>query len=366
MVGFIRADLATFSSYTPHPGGISSQPVDRLDTNESAYDLPPELIAKLSWLYQQQIENNRYPDGSHHQLKQAIADYVNESASPLLREITPAQISLGNGSDELIRSLLIATCVGGAGGILVANPTFSMYEIIAKTLAIPVTTIPRQDDFTLNLGAAQQALETHSTPPIRVIFLVHPNSPTGNLVTPAEIDWLESLPPEVLLVIDEAYFEYSQTSLVTKINQYPNWVILRTFSKAFRLAAHRLGYAIASPEFTSILEKVRLPYNLPTFSQTAANLALNHRQELLGTIPETIRERERLAQNLAEYPHFHIFPSAANFIYLRAPQLDLQQFSQDLKSKGTLIRHTQGGLRITIGTPAENNRTLENFAQLLR
>ncbi len=365
MVGFIRADLANLTSYTPHPGGISPQPVDRLDTNESPYDLPPELIARLSWFYQQQIENNRYPDGSHHQLKQAIATYVNESASPLTIPITPAQISLGNGSDELIRSLLIATCVGGAGGILVADPTFSMYEIIAKTLAVAVTKITRQPDFTLNLSAAQQALDTPSTPPIRVLFLVHPNSPTGNLLTPGEIDWLESLPPEILVVVDEAYFEYSQTSLVDKINQHPNWVILRTFSKAFRLAAHRVGYAIASPQLTNILEKVRLPYNLPSFSQTAALIALEHRQELLATIPETIAERARLTQNLTQYPYFQIFPSAANFIYLRSAHLDLNQLSQNLKSKGTLIRYTQGGIRITIGTPTENNRTLAHFSELL-
>jgi histidinol-phosphate aminotransferase len=366
MVGFIRADLAALSSYTPHPGGISQQLVDRLDTNESPYDLPPELQAKLSWLYQQEIENNRYPDGSHQKLKEAIAIYVNESATPLTQAITPSQISLGNGSDELIRSLLIATCVGGEGSILVANPTFSMYEIIAKTLAIGVTTIPREDDFSLNLTAAKQALATPTTPPIRVIFLVHPNSPTGNPLNQAEIDWLETLPPEILVVIDEAYFEYSQTTLVKTITQRPNWVILRTFSKAFRLAAHRVGYAIASEEFTTVLEKIRLPYNLPTFSQAAALIAINHRQELLAVIGETIAERTRLSQNLAQYSNFHLFPSAANFIYLRPqnPDLDLVRFSQNLKDRGTLIRNTQGGLRITIGTPAENTRTLEHFAQL--
>ena len=366
MAGFIRGDLAALNSYTPHPGGISAQPVDRLDTNESPYNLPPELQAKLSWLYQQEIENNRYPDGSHQELKEAIALYVNESAPPLTQAITPSQISLGNGSDELIRSLLIATCVGGEGSILLANPTFSMYEIIAKTLAIGVTTIPREEDFSLNLTAAKQALATSTTPPIRVIFLVHPNSPTGNLLTQAEIDWLETLPPEILVVIDEAYFEYSQTTLVKTITQRPNWVILRTFSKAFRLAAHRVGYAIASGEFTTVLEKIRLPYNLPTFSQAAALVAINHRQELLAVISETITERTRLSQTLAQYPHFHLFPSAANFIYLRPqnPNLDLVQFTQNLKDRGTLIRHTQGGLRITIGTPGENTRTLENFAQV--
>lgn len=359
MAGFIRADLAALASYTPHPGGISDQPLDRLDTNESPYDLPPDLQAKLSWYYQQELENNRYPDGSHQELKRAIAAYVNES------EITPDQISLGNGSDELIRSLLIATCVGGAGSILVAEPTFSMYEIIAKTLAIPVVKIQRHlSDFSLDLASAAEVLASQQLPPIRVIFLVHPNSPTGNLLTTAELDWLNSLPSSILVVIDEAYFEYSQSSLVTSLATHPNWLILRTFSKAFRLAAHRVGYAIAHPELITALEKVRLPYNLPAFSQTAALIALNHRQELLAIIPEILAERQRLEDNLAQYPDFQLFPSDANFLYLRSlnPHLDLAEFTRNLKARGTLIRHTGGGLRITVGSPEENTRTIKNFS----
>ncbi|ELR99386.1 histidinol-phosphate transaminase [Gloeocapsa sp. PCC 73106] len=361
MVGFIRADLAALASYTPHTGGTSTEGVDRLDTNESPYDLPLELQAKLSSLYQHQLENNRYPDGSHQELKQAIATYVGQ-------KITPDQISLGNGSDELIRSVLIATCVGGAGSVLVADPTFSMYEIIAKTLAIPVIKIPRRlEDFSVDLDAAAAVIANQQLPPLRVIFLVHPNSPTGNLLNSTELNWLYGLPSDILVVIDEAYFEYSQNSLVTAIAERPNWVILRTFSKAFRLAAHRLGYAIASPEFTTALEKVRLPYNLPSFSQTAALIALNHRQELLACIPEILAERQRLTQSLAQYPHFRLWSSSANFIYLcpQNPSLDLAQFTQNLKTRGTLIRHTAGGLRVTVGTPAENTRTLEHFEALI-
>jgi histidinol-phosphate aminotransferase len=363
---FIRSDLEKLASYTPHPGGKSTHPLDRLDTNESPYDLPSELREKLAWLYQQEIENNRYPDGSHYELKQAIASYVNESAD--LQAIKESNISVGNGSDELIRSLLIATCVGGQGSILVADPTFSMYEIIAKTLAIPVAKIARNKaDFSLNLELAQQALKNTQNPPIKVIFLVHPNSPTGNILTDAEIEWLETLSSNILIVIDEAYFEYSQTSLAKMITQRPNWVILRTFSKAFRLATHRVGYAMATPEFTSILEKIRLPYNLPTFYQQAALIALNHRQELLASVSEILTERSKLSENLAQFPQLKLWSSHANFIYLRSvdSNLDLAQFTQSLKNLGTLIRHTQGGLRVTVGSVAENNRTLANFSKLL-
>ena len=149
-ISFIRSDLDQITAYQPHPRKDAD---DRLDTNESPLDLPAEIKSKLAWAYQQEIEVNRYPDASHHQLKSAIAEYVNESAATA--SFTTANISVGNGSDELIRSLLIATCLGGEGSILVANPTFSLYGVLAKTLGIPVVTVPRQENFALDLEAAQ-------------------------------------------------------------------------------------------------------------------------------------------------------------------------------------------------------------------
>ncbi len=379
MLSFIRSDLAQFTAYTPHPGGCEPETgsgnrpvmaIDRLDTNECPYDLPGDLKDKLAWIYQREIENNRYPDGGHIALKEAIAAYVNESSpeSP----VQGVNISVGNGSDELIRSLLIATCLGGSGAILVANPTFSMYAIIAKTLGIPVVEVGRSETtFEIDLTAAQEAVASTENPSIRAVFLVHPNSPTANPLTEAELNWIENLPPEIMVVIDEAYFEFSQTTLVGELPQHPNWVILRTFSKAFRLASHRVGYAIAHPELIAILEKVRLPYNLPGFTQAAAQTALMHRQILLQAIPEIIQERDRLYNALVKIPQLQVWPSSANFIYVRLKntspaQMDpaLSQIAQKLKAQGTLIRHTGGGLRITIGTPEENQRTLERLQGL--
>jgi len=376
MLSFIRSDLAQFTAYTPHPGGCEPETdrpvmaIDRLDTNECPYDLPGDLKEKLAWVYQKEIENNRYPDGGHIALKEAIAAYVNE-ASPE-SPVQGLNISVGNGSDELIRSLLIATCLGGSGAILVANPTFSMYAIIAKTLGIPVVEVGRSETtFEIDLTAAQEAIASTKNPPIRAVFLVHPNSPTANPLSEAELNWIGTLPPEIMVVIDEAYFEFSQTTLVGKLPQHPNWVILRTFSKAFRLASHRVGYAIAHPELITILEKVRLPYNLPGFTQAAAKTALLHRQTLLQAIPEIIQERDRLYNALVKIPQLQVWPSGANFIYVRLKntspaQMDpaLSQIAQQLKAQGTLIRHTGGGLRITIGTPEENQRTLERFQGL--
>lgn len=380
MLHFLRSDLAHFQAYTPHPGGagdshhaVAPAILDRLDTNESPFDLPEDLKQKLNWAYQETIESNRYPDGNHDSLKQAIAAYVNESAGGQA-DIAAAQISVGNGSDELIRSLLIATCLRGEGSVLVAEPTFSMYRILAETLGIPVVPIGRSPhNFELDLVAAQQAITQTQQPPIRVVFVVHPNSPTANALTAAELDWLRSLPEHILVVIDEAYFEFSQTTVVPELAQHPNWVVLRTFSKAFRLAAHRVGYAIAHPELTATLEKVRLPYNVPSLSQTAAHLALQYRSQLLDAIPLILSERARLLTALAQEPRLQVWPSAANFVFARlrsAESLDnpdalLTQLCQTLKAEGTLLRQVSQGLRITIGTVEENTRTIERLHRAL-
>ena len=402
MLPFIRKDLVELTAYTPHPGSASGESphsestIDRLDTNECAYDLPAELKQKLGWTYQQLIETNRYPDGGHAALKGAIAQYVNESLNippglgaesipvPPLNKgglggvpqpttaITADNISVGNGSDELIRSLLIATCLGGAGSILVANPTFSMYGITATTLGIPVVSVPRKEDnFEIDIEAAKRAISQNQNPPVRVVFVVHPNSPTANALTPDEVDWLENLPKQILVVIDEAYFEFSQNTLADRLHQHPNWIILRTFSKAFRLASMRVGYAIANPELAAALEKIRLPYNLPAFSQTAAEFALAQRQLLLAVIPEIIAERAKLIAALTQHQELQVWPSAANFVYLRvkaaegeSPEQEHQQIMQQLKERGTLIRHTGGGLRITVGSPEENQRTCDRIGEI--
>jgi histidinol-phosphate aminotransferase len=386
MLPFVRSDLARLVAYTPHPGGAAGHPdavateqvtIDRLDTNENPYDLPDDLKQKLAWTYQQAIEANRYPDGSHAQLKAAIAQYVNESAGLSGSLITPDQISVGNGSDELIRSLLIATCLGGEGAVLVAEPTFSMYKILAQTLGIPVVMVGRSDSsFEMDLIAAQTAIATSDQPAVRVVFVVHPNSPTGNALTTAELAWLQSLPEHILVVIDEAYFEFSQASLVGELSQRSNWVILRTFSKAFRLASHRVGYAIAHPELAAALEKVRLPYNLPSTTQAAAQLVLIHHRELMAVVTALQAERQQLWQALAAHPALQVHPSSANFIFVRlkpfvvealsgSADAVLDQVFQQLKRQGSLVRKINGGLRITVGSPAENQRTLDRLQQSL-
>ena len=368
MSAFIRPDLQEFSAYRSHAAATEpkhADPIDQLDTNESSYDLPAPLKAKLAQEYQMSLAANRYPDGDHRALHRAIAAYTTTSAHLDSPTVTAEHITVGNGSDELIRSLLIATCVGRAGSILVAEPTFSMYKILAQTLGVEVVSVARDaNTFALDLAATQAAITQTSTP-VRMVFMVSPNSPTGNGLTAAELTWLRSLPTDVLVVVDEAYFEFSQQTTLADALQRPNWIVTRTFSKAFRLAAHRVGYAIADPAIIDVLEKVRLPYNLPSFSQTAALLSLHHAPEILATIPEIQTERDRLITALKALPDWQVWPSDANFIYCRPTVKSLTDVFTGLYQRGSRIRQTGGGLRITIGTPAENNRTLAHLKTVL-
>ena len=370
---FIRSQLTSLQAYKPHPGGAEGQSVeveiDRVDTNESPYDLPSALKQELARLWVDEIESNRYPDGGHNRLKAAIASYVTESVSSH-SHILPSQICVGNGSDELLRSILIATCVGGEGNILVAAPTFSMYGILAQTLGIAVVNVERSaSNFEVDVVAAQKAIDNPQAAPIRVVFMVHPNSPTGNALTATELDWMRSLPSDILVVIDEAYFEFSQQTVIAELAARPNWIVLRTFSKAFRLAAHRVGYAVAHPQVIATLEQVRLPYNLPSISLAAAQMVLEHRQLLLATIAETMSERDRLFASLSQIDKLQVWRSDANFLYARIiganPDLAMTELVAQLKLQGTLIRHTGGGLRISIGSPAENDRTYQRIDRLI-
>jgi len=375
MPSFIRPDLLAFQAYSANPHDeTAGVPLDRLDTNECPYDLPETVKQAIVKTYIEQIETNRYPDGSHATLKAEIARYVNESAgldldgNDAIAPVTPANISVGNGSDELIRSVLIATCLGRPSSILVASPTFSMYGILAKTLGVNTIEVARREtDWAIDPDAANAAIDTAAREgqPVRAIFVVHPNSPTANALTAEEIDWLETVPDDTLVIIDEAYYEFSRHTLVGRRRE--NWVVTRTFSKALRLAAHRVGYAVATPETIAVFEKIRLPYNLPSTAQAAALTGLAHRKELLTVIDEILGERDRLVAAFARLPALKQWASQANFIYLRGADesIDLAQLARDLRSRGTLIRHTGGGLRVSIGTPDENARTLANFQALL-
>ncbi|MEN9208032.1 MAG: histidinol-phosphate transaminase [Gloeomargarita sp. GMQP_bins_120] len=358
MLPCLRPDLAGLTVYHPP---VRESGLDWLDGNESPWDWPPALKEKLVWLYRQDIHNNRYPDSAHTDLKQELLQYLREQLeADAPNQLTVDWLTIGNGSDELIRSILIATCLGQNAGILIAEPTFSMYKILARTLGIPVWDAGRAEGFAMDLTRADQLIRQE---PIRVVFVVHPNSPTGNGLTAAERAWLQQLPPQVLVVVDEAYFEFSQDTLLPVLLRHPNWLILRTFSKAFRLANLRIGYAVAHPEVTKALEQVRLPYNLSGFSLLAAQLALAQRRPLLSVIPEILTERERVLAQLRRLPGLQTWPSQGNFLFIRPTGVTPEQLHQQLYDLGTVVRCTGGGVRLTIGTPAENSRLIQRLRQ---
>ncbi len=347
MPDLFRPEIAALSAYhTPQ-----YPETDKLDANEVPYDLPEWIKNKLAYLLEQGIRINRYPEGDPLPLKALIAEYCG---------LTPVMVSVGNGSDELIRSIIIATCAGTNSSILSAEPTFSMYRITAETLGVRYIGLERNaDDFSLDLDALANTIRREQ---VRVVFLANPNSPTANLLSEEALATLQSLP--VVVVVDEAYFEFSRFTCAPRLSEWPNLIILRTFSKAFRLASFRVGYALASPQITEILEKVRLPYNLPALSQLAASVALEHRDVLLSVVPEILEERERIGRFLADLPRLRLWPSAANFLYVRSDSD--HELHRKLAERGTLIRVTGGGLRITVGTPAENDRLIANLASLLK
>lgn len=344
-----RPELEALAAYhTPQVPGA-----DKLNENEWPEDLPDGFKQKLAHLLTVQIPGNRYPPSAPDSLRNRIAEYCG---------VNPEMVSFGNGSDELIRSVIMATCLGNGGTVLTVEPTFSMYRILSQTLGVPCVVLERnEEDFSLDLDQIRRAVASAG---VRVLFLANPNSPTGTLLDEEVLLALLALP--VLVVLDEAYHEFSGYSAVPLLAKYPNLIVLRTFSKAFRLASFRVGYAIARPEAALTLEKVRLPYNLSALSQLAATLALEHKQELLAGIPALLDQRDRVARALADTGQFRLWPSATNFIYARPFSRSSEDVRLALAERGTLVRATGGGLRISAGTPTQNDRLLAHLRELFR
>ncbi|WP_218079365.1 histidinol-phosphate transaminase [Anthocerotibacter panamensis] len=348
MPELLRPDLARLSPYDAHDPGDC----DKLDANEVPYPLPDWFQEKLTFAVQHQ-QSHRYPTGNPAQLRALLGAYCGVPAS---------WITIGNGSDELIRSLVTVSCVGTGRAVLSAEPTFSMYGILAQTLGVPFWPIPRNPEtFTLDLPALKQTLAAH---PVGAIFLPNPNSPTGTPLEAAELDFLRTLPTDLLVVMDEAYYEFSGLTVLSELPKRPHWVVLRTLSKAYRLAAFRVGYAVAQPDLITALEKVRLPYNISAFSQAAAQLALEHREQLLEVVPAILAERLLLEEGLGRLGVL-LWPTAGNFLFFQIPGYDPAWVQHHLAQQGTLIRLTGGGLRVTVGNLEENQRFLARLAAVL-
>ncbi len=327
----------------------------KLDAHEHPYDLPVKLKDKILKKIKV-LPFNRYPDSMATQLRCMLAKNL---------KVNPSQIMLGNGSDELI-SYIIGLFSANSSRVIFPSPTFSMYSIISTVYnAIPIPVLLK-NNFEID---DNKILKYTSGKNSKVIFISYPNNPTGNCFSEEKIERIISK-SGCIVVLDEAYFEFSGKTFLHKLKKYPNLIILRTFSKGYGLAGLRIGYLIAKKEIVDMLLKIRLPYNLNSISQFSAIEVLKAKHTLLPKIKEIIKERNRLYEKLSEIDGIYPFKSDANFILFRVDNSS-KNIYQKLKSKGILIKNLDDGrllkncLRVTVGTKNENNTFLKTIRRIV-
>ena len=296
-------------------------------------------------------EWNRYPDPRQRALRAALARLYDVSAD---------RVALGNGSDELIDLLIRLFCRPGQDRIMMFTPTYGMYAVTAAFNDVGVIDVPLREDFTLPTDLPEIVQRTAD---LKMLFVCSPNNPTGNLMDPGILE-------EVLgaftgiVVIDEAYADFSSSpSWVRHLDAYPRLVVLRTLSKAWGLAGARIGIALASPEITELLDKVKPPYNVSGPDQAVALAALHDEATYMLRRTILIEQREVLRAALQVNPEvLHVYPSEANFLLVRVRDAD--DLYRRLLNTGIVVRNRNheapGTLRISVGTP-EENETLINI-----
>lgn len=351
----LRDEVRALRAYEPEGVGEGA----RLDANESPYapegaerEAAMAALADLAW--------NRYPEPGVPRLRAAVA-------ARLL--VDPAWVTVGNGSDELLP--ILCTVFGkpppgrARASILIPTPTFSMYRLCAEPLGLEVRELPLGPRFELDAAALGRAV---SADPPNLVFLASPNNPTGAWVERAAV--LAALAPaESLVVVDEAYGGFSGRTHRDLLREHPNLILLQSLSKV-GLAALRLGVLVARPELVRELDKVRLPYNVNAFSARAAEVLLTRfGDELDQRIAWVASERERLFEALCALPGVEVFPSAANFLLLRMARASL--VAEALRARGIVVRNLDrpgplaGCLRVTVGTPQENDLFLLSMQNIL-
>ena len=299
---------------------------------------------------------NRYPDP--HQIK------VKEKLSAIKR-VPVENIFLGNGSDECIDILQRAFCEPGIDNLIICPPTYGMYEVCANINNVIVKKVKLTPDFQLDLELVDQGIDGHT----KIIFLCSPNNPTANSLRHEDVEAILNN-YFGLVVIDEAYINFSrQKSLVPLLNEYPNLIVMQTLSKAWGLAALRIGITLASADIISIMNKIKPPYNINQASQELALQAMNEVDQVNNMIKEIVKERELLAEALVNLSFVEkVFPSDANFLLVKMN--DAVAIYKKLLTHGIVVRDRsrvelcEGCLRITVGTPEENKTLLYELAAI--
>ncbi len=340
----LRENIKNLTPYSSARDEYQGEASVFLDANENAFGSPLEQ------------QYNRYPDPLQFEVKKRLSQ---------IKGVPPRNIFLGNGSDEAIDILFRSFCNPGVDNVILVPPTYGMYQVSANINDIAIKNVPLTEEFQLNLEGIAEAIDEHT----KLIFVCSPNNPTGNSIDRTDVETLLANFSGIV-VVDEAYINFSrQKTFIQELTEYANLVVLQTLSKAWGLAGLRVGMAFASEEIIEVMNKVKPPYNINEASQQLALQALGNIEQINSWIKETLIQRDNLVLGLKNFDFVvDIYPSDANFILVKTT--DANGIYNYLVGKGIIVRNRskvelcQGCLRITIGTPAENNillDTLQNF-----
>ena len=342
----LRPALDQLGAYKPGRRPAAGQDLARLASNETPYPLLPQVVAAISAAL---ADSNRYPDPAAVVLTEALAGK---------HHVGVDRIAVGCGSVQLVQELVEISCDAG-DEVMFGWRSFEAYPSLTTIAgAVPVQ-VPLTDAH-LDLDAMAAAITDRT----RLVLLCSPNNPTGPALAADDVKaFLEAVPPRVLVVLDEAYAEFVDDPLAVDgtqlLSSYPNLLVLRTFSKAYGLAGLRVGYAVAgNPTVAAALRQVHLPFAVSVAAQAAALASLEAEPALLARVAEIVRMREPLRQELLGIG-WQVPPSQGNFVWLPAGA-DSERLSQVFEDHGVLVRCFAGdGLRITVGTSADNQRVVE-------
>ncbi len=298
---------------------------------------------------------NRYPDPYQRKLKEKLA---------IIKNCQPAQIFLGNGSDEPIDLLFRAFCEPKQDNVILMPPTYGMYEVSADLNLVITKKLNLTSDFQIDIDAVLKAIDKNT----KLIFVCSPNNPTANSLKKVHIRLLLSNFGG-LVVVDEAYIDFSKDkSWIEELHDFPNLVVLQTFSKAWGLAALRLGMAFASEEIVQILNKIKPPYNINAATQQLALQALDNVERKNTMVQAILAERTQLVADLAKIPCVvHVYPSDANFVLVK--MTNAKRIYDYLVEQKIIVRDRskvvlcEECLRITVGTAAENAKLLNTLSE---
>jgi histidinol-phosphate aminotransferase len=350
---WIRPEVQALSAYhVPDPGDLV-----KLDAMENPYRWPDELVEQ--WLdILRSVELNRYPDPG--------ARTLTEMLKQAMQVPDGMQLVLGNGSDELIQMLALSVAQPGRV-ILAPDPTFVMYRMIADVAGMAYQSVPLAADFSLDVNAIQAAIDQYQP---AIVFLSYPNNPTGTLFDAAAVEAVIRHAPG-LVVIDEAYSPFTDSSFMPRLGEFSNMLVLRTVSK-MGLAGLRLGLLAGAPEWLTEIDKTRLPYNINVLTQVSALFALQNKAMLDGQAQQIRADRSQLAAALGALDGIEVYPSEANFILFKVLQGETDRIFTALQAQGVLIKNLNpaGGrlqdcLRVTVGRPDENRAFLAALQKAL-